>query len=93
MQVVACGSYRRGKPICDDIAIVITHPDGDPHMYEKVFGLLLGRQSVEQCPEKFLHELLEVLDDHTGQSTGYIKGICRLGEHRKVCGVNNTDTS
>ena len=92
LQVVACGSYRRGKPICDDIAIVVTHPDGDPHMYKELFGLLLGSRNVEQGSEKFLHELLEFFEQHTGRFTCYIKGVCRLGEHRKVCGVSIMQT-
>ena len=29
--VQTCGSYRRGKPTCGDVDILITHPDGVSH--------------------------------------------------------------
>lgn len=36
---VACGSYRRGKPTCGDVDVLITHPDGRSH--RGVFSRLL----------------------------------------------------
>ncbi|NXG68003.1 DPOLL polymerase, partial [Baryphthengus martii] len=36
---VACGSYRRGKPTCGDVDVLITHPDGQSH--RGVFSKLL----------------------------------------------------
>ncbi|NXX95037.1 DPOLL polymerase, partial [Centropus bengalensis] len=36
---VACGSYRRGKPTCGDVDVLITHPDGQSH--RGVFNKLL----------------------------------------------------
>ncbi|NWH68467.1 DPOLL polymerase, partial [Geococcyx californianus] len=36
---VACGSYRRGKPTCGDVDVLITHPDGESH--RGVFNKLL----------------------------------------------------
>ncbi|XP_078269420.1 DNA polymerase lambda isoform X2 [Rhinoraja longicauda] len=35
----ACGSFRRGKPTCGDVDILITHPDG--HSHRGVFNKLL----------------------------------------------------
>lgn len=39
LEVVVCGSYRRGKATCGDVDILITHPDG--HSHEKLFRPLL----------------------------------------------------
>ncbi|NXX16550.1 DPOLL polymerase, partial [Podargus strigoides] len=36
---VACGSYRRGKPTCGDVDVLVTHPDGKSH--RGVFSKLL----------------------------------------------------
>ncbi|NXG11896.1 DPOLL polymerase, partial [Sakesphorus luctuosus] len=36
---VACGSYRRGKPTCGDVDVLVTHPDG--HSHRGVFNKLL----------------------------------------------------
>ena len=76
LEVVTCGSYRRGKPTCGDVDILVTHPDGRSH--RGVFGQLLerGRQ------EGFLTDDLSVHNDPEGQSK-YL-GVCRLGEGRKV---------
>ncbi len=37
--VTTCGSYRRGKPSCGDVDILITHPDG--HSHKGIFSSLL----------------------------------------------------
>lgn len=37
--ITTCGSYRRGKPTCGDVDILITHPDG--HSHKNVFSQLL----------------------------------------------------
>lgn len=38
---MVCGSYRRGKPNCGDVDILITHPDG--HSHENLFRPILNR--------------------------------------------------
>ena len=38
--VQACGSYRRGKPTCGDVDILITHPDG--HSHKKIFNKIIS---------------------------------------------------
>ena len=39
---MACGSYRRGKPTCGDVDVLITHPDGKSHrgIFHKVLNKL-----------------------------------------------------
>jgi len=39
--VLACGSYRRGRPTCGDVDILITHPDGLSH--QGIFKPLIAR--------------------------------------------------
>ena len=39
LQVVTCGSYRRGRATCGDVDIMVTHPDGRSH--KNVFQPLL----------------------------------------------------
>ena len=36
---ICCGSYRRGKPTCGDVDVLITHPDGKSH--KGVFSKIL----------------------------------------------------
>ena len=31
LEVITCGSYRRGKATCGDVDILVTHPDGRSH--------------------------------------------------------------
>ena len=39
LEVVTCGSYRRGRATCGDVDIMVTHPDGRAH--KNVFQPLL----------------------------------------------------
>lgn len=77
LEVVTCGSYRRGKPTCGDIDILISHPDGRSHrgVFEKIMEK--GREV------QFFTDDLSVHNDPAGESK-YL-GVCRLGEGRKVC--------
>jgi DNA polymerase lambda len=43
--VLACGSYRRKKPTCGDVDILITHPDGHSHV--GVFSKLVDSLHLE----------------------------------------------
>jgi len=55
---VVCGSYRRGKPTCGDVDVLVTHPDGQSH--RGVFGKLLdslhrsGKSAGTRCSKLFL---------------------------------------
>ena len=31
LEIVVCGSYRRGHATCGDVDVLITHPDGQSH--------------------------------------------------------------
>ena len=41
VEVMTCGSYRRGKPTCGDVDLLISHPDGRSHA--GLFSALLQR--------------------------------------------------
>ena len=41
LEVITCGSYRRGKSTCGDVDILISHPDGKSH--RNIFGPLLDK--------------------------------------------------
>ncbi|KAF7689444.1 DNA polymerase lambda [Silurus meridionalis] len=68
--VVTCGSYRRGKPTCGDVDVLITHPDGQSHkgVFTKVLQIL--HQS------GFLTEDL-VSHEENGEQKKYM-GVCVL---------------
>lgn len=66
---LACGSFRRGKPTCGDVDILITHPDG--HSHRGVFNKLLdGLRS-----DGFITDDLVSLENRN--QVKYL-GVCRL---------------
>ncbi|KFV74646.1 DNA polymerase lambda [Dryobates pubescens] len=67
---VACGSYRRGKPTCGDVDVLVTHPDGQSH--RGVFSKLLD--SLHRSG--FLTDDLVSQEDNGAQKK-YL-GVCRL---------------
>uniref|UniRef100_A0A8C8EEI1 DNA polymerase lambda n=1 Tax=Otus sunia TaxID=257818 RepID=A0A8C8EEI1_9STRI len=67
---VACGSYRRGKPTCGDVDVLVTHPDGQSH--RGVFNKLLD--SLRRSG--FLTDDLVSQEDN-GDQKKYL-GVCRL---------------
>lgn len=67
---VACGSYRRGKPTCGDVDVLVTHPDGQSH--RGVFSKLLD--SLRRSG--FLTDDLVSQEDN-GDQQKYL-GVCRL---------------
>uniref|UniRef100_UPI00398EB9C4 DNA polymerase lambda n=1 Tax=Pristiophorus japonicus TaxID=55135 RepID=UPI00398EB9C4 len=67
---LACGSYRRGKPTCGDVDVLITHPDGKSH--RGVFSKILdGLRDTG-----FLTDDLVTQED-SGNQKKYL-GVCRL---------------
>ncbi|XP_026556945.1 DNA polymerase lambda isoform X2 [Pseudonaja textilis] len=67
---IACGSFRRGKPTCGDVDVLVTHPDGCSH--QGVFNKLLD----------VLHQSGFLTDDlvnqeDNGSQQKYL-GVCRL---------------
>ncbi|XP_065185298.1 DNA polymerase lambda-like [Sycon ciliatum] len=74
LELMTCGSYRRGKSTCGDVDILITHPDGRSH--HNIFKPLLEK----------LHETDFLTDDlvsaeFNGDQQKYF-GVCRLGPDR-----------
>lgn len=75
LQAFACGSYRRGKPTCGDVDVIVSHPDGKSH--EGVMAKLL--ESLKSTG--FLTDDLTLGDN--GQHRKYL-GVCKLpGENTK----------
>ncbi|XP_070540868.1 DNA polymerase lambda-like [Ptychodera flava] len=73
---MACGSYRRGKPTCGDVDVLITHPDG--HSHKGVFQKLLEKLRATG----FITDDL-VSHEDSGEQKKYL-GVCKLpGENRK----------
>jgi DNA polymerase lambda len=79
LEVVACGSYRREKPTCGDLDILITHRDAGA--LEGLFENLLNA----------LHESNFLTADLSRQPDGRQKkylGVCRLStagaKHRRL---------
>lgn len=71
-----CGSYRRGKPTCGDVDVLVTHPDGKSH--KGLFSKLLARLK----ESGFLTDDLVTAEDN-GNQKKYL-GVCRLpGENQK----------
>jgi DNA polymerase lambda len=81
LQVVTCGSYRRGKPTCGDVDILITHPDGRSHkgIFTPLIELLKH--------DGFLTDDLTTHEDTTDGSCKYF-GVCILPgpgqKHRRI---------
>ncbi|XP_068607306.1 DNA polymerase lambda [Brachionichthys hirsutus] len=67
---MACGSFRRGKPTCGDVDVLISHPDRKSH--KGVFSKVL--QSLRDSG--FLTDDL-VSHEENGQQKKYM-GVCRL---------------
>ncbi|XP_066475754.1 DNA polymerase lambda [Tiliqua scincoides] len=67
---MACGSFRRGKPTCGDVDVLVTHPDGQSH--QGVFSKLLDRLR----RTGFLTDDLVSQEDN-GNQKKYL-GVCQL---------------
>ncbi|XP_062927491.1 DNA polymerase lambda [Mobula hypostoma] len=66
----ACGSFRRGKPTCGDVDVLITHPDGKSH--RGVFSKLLDGLK----DQGFITDDL-VCQEQNRNQVKYL-GVCRL---------------
>ncbi|CAF0756344.1 unnamed protein product [Rotaria sordida] len=92
LMIETCGSYRRLKPSCGDIDILITFKDGKRHLHESVLAPLIDKL-------KDIGFLTDDLINHSetsssSSSTGHISeqmtyfGVCRLPEtgslHRRI---------
>ena len=75
LEAFACGSYRRGKPTCGDVDVIVSHPDGKSH--EGVMTKLL--ESLKSSG--FLTDDLTFAEN--GEHRKYL-GVCKLpGENTK----------
>jgi DNA polymerase lambda len=76
LDVVACGSFRRGKTDCGDLDILITHSDfdADDNAIDGLFSRLLD----DLRASGFLTDDLSVQRD--GRQRKYL-GVCRLPQH------------
>lgn len=57
---MTCGSYRRGKPTCGDVDILITHPDGRSHkgIFSQLIQLL--KEDGNKRLNNSLHECIVI---------------------------------
>ena len=76
MSVEACGSFRRGRPTCGDIDVLITLKDG-----ADIKGLC-EKLVVKLEKENFLKERLGDFRYSTTGSEGYM-GVCQLDAKHK----------
>lgn len=75
LEAFACGSYRRGKPTCGDVDVIVSHPDGKSH--EGVMTKLLDSLK----SSGFLTDDLTFAEN--GEHRKYL-GVCKLpGENSK----------
>ncbi|CAF0788590.1 unnamed protein product [Rotaria sp. Silwood1] len=81
LMIETCGSYRRLKPSCGDIDMLITFKDGKRHLHESVLAPLIDKLK----DTGFLTDDL-INHSETSSSTGHVSeqmtyfGVCRLPE-------------
>ena len=75
LEAFACGSYRRGKPTCGDVDIIVSHPDGKSH------GGVMTKLLDSLKSSGFLTDDLTFAEN--GEHRKYL-GVCKLpGENSK----------
>ncbi|KAJ3151894.1 hypothetical protein HDU86_006026 [Geranomyces michiganensis] len=83
-QCMIMGSFRRGRPMCGDVDMIVTHPDGRSHI-----GILPKLLAALRRIEGLLVADLHVNSFSSGyEETNTYMGICRLpggsGIHRRL---------
>ncbi|CAF1083819.1 unnamed protein product [Adineta steineri] len=88
LMIETCGSYRRLKPSCGDIDMLMTFKDGKRHIHESILAPL-----IEKLREIgfLIHDLINHSEtsstSHVSEQLTYF-GVCRLSEpgslHRRI---------
>mmetsp|Transcript_7119 Transcript_7119/g.6393 ORF Transcript_7119/g.6393 Transcript_7119/m.6393 type:complete len:174 (+) Transcript_7119:1436-1957(+) len=76
-EAIPCGSYRRGKPDCGDIDVIITRKDDKP------FGNFLSRL-VQSLENKLLTDHLALPHQTSHGSQTYMGVLYHRGIHRRI---------
>ncbi|CAF2100482.1 unnamed protein product [Rotaria magnacalcarata] len=89
LMMETCGSYRRLKPSCGDIDILITFKDGKRHLHESILSPLIDKlKAIEFLTDDLINhsETSSSTGNNSEQMTYF--GVCRLPEpgslHRRI---------
>jgi len=79
MEVITCGSYRRGRQLCGDVDILISHPDGRSHK-----GFLLKLIEALQKKGLITNDLITVDNEEQRKYMGVFKLPGDNRKHRRL---------